>query len=212
MRNILLFSMILVVCGNSGAVVLIDQNTRNGSFETGQWSPWHFYNDVLVNNPSFASDGMYFAKLETTTGREEIFQNNLYIDKNMGSVFIFQIDVRNGINPFDKLKISASGRTYGGQWVSASPINRFDIPAEAANSWVTIGGTESFNAADWQELDVSTLCFTVGFTQNDQASGELLQGFLDNIVLEQIPEPATASIMIISGLIIVMKRHKMKGK
>jgi hypothetical protein len=200
MRNVLVFIMLIVICESCDAIILIDQNTRNGSFETGQWYPWHFYDNVLVNDASFASDGMYYAKLETTTGRKLIFQRDFSIDKNIGPAFTFQVDVRNGINPFDELDVAVSGRTYDGKYVSGSPSNIFVIPAEAANSWVTITGTETFSAADWQELDVSTLGFTIQLDKKNWVNGELLQGFLDNIVLIQTPEPGTLLLLGLGGI------------
>ncbi|HBG26507.1 MAG: hypothetical protein A2Y10_00925 [Planctomycetes bacterium GWF2_41_51] len=207
MRNILMFTMLLFVCGNCNAVILIDQNTRNGSFETGQWDPWGSGN-ALVNDVSFASNGSYYAKLETITGRDGIGQRNFSIDKNAGPIFAFSVDVRNGINPFDKLDISVSGRTYNGEYIYGVEYNRFEIPAEASNTWVTITGTETFNVADWQELDINTLVFSIGFSKTNWVSGELLQGFLDNIVLTQIPEPASCLIMTISGLCVILRRRK----
>ena len=206
MRSILIFALLWFVCGNCGAVVLIDQNTRNGSFETGQWNPWDFSDNVLVHDVTFASDGSYYAELQTTTGRESIFQRDFSIDKNAGSAFMFQIDVRNGTNPFDELDVSVYGWTYSGQFIYTLPGNRFDIPAEAADTWVTITDTRTFNPSDWQELDVRTLYFSIQFSKNNWVQGELLQGFLDNITLTQIPEPATVLLLGIGATLLRKKR------
>lgn len=206
MRNILMFIMILIICGSCGAVVLIDQNTRNGSFETGQWNPWSVHSGlVLINDPLFASDGLYYIKLATTTGREHISQGKISTEKNIGSVFIFPVDVRNGVNPFDQLDVWVGGRTYDGEFVYGAEYNMFDIPAEAANTWVTITGTKTFSAADWQELDVSTLSFGIQFSKDNWINGELLEGFLDNVVLMQIPEPM--SVLLFGLGILALKRR-----
>ena len=61
-------------CGTAtfAAVILIDQNIRNGSFESGQWDTWAPWgNEILLNDSSFASDGTYCAKLKLRSAKAE---------------------------------------------------------------------------------------------------------------------------------------------
>ncbi len=197
-------SLFTLFGGVSHAVVLIDATTRNGSFETGQWDPWDFYNNVLVNNASFASDGAYYAKLETTVGRKLISQT-LSIDKNNGSIFLFHVDARNGINPFGTIQFMLGGRTYSGQNVGAT-LNVFSIPPSAASDWVTFSGTATFESAAWQALDPATIGVSIQFTKIG-AGSELYQGFFDNITLQQVPEPASLSFLAVGAIALFKKRR-----
>jgi hypothetical protein len=191
--------------GISHAVILIDAATRNGSFETGQWSPWNAYNYVLINSASFASDGSYYAKLETTTGRELISQT-FSIDKNNGSLFLFRADARNGVNPFDTIQLMLYGQTYSGQFVNAT-LNIFNIPASAANTWVTFSATATFQSAAWQALNPAKIWVNIQFTKNGFSYGTLYQGFLDNIKLQQVPEPANLSFLAVGIMVLFKKRQ-----
>lgn len=196
---------VLAVCGGTArAVMLIDADTRNGSFETGQWSPWSVSDDALVNDASFASRGSWYAKLETTTGRELTFQT-LSINKNDGTVFLMQADVRNGVNPFDTIQLSIYGQTYSGQFVNAT-LNLFEIPAAAANTWVTLSATAEFAPAAWQALNPAKIWVNVQFTENQPGSA-LHRGFLDNITLRQVPEPTALTILTLGMFAIAAKRR-----
>lgn len=153
--------------------------------------------------------GTYYLKAETTVGgTRTLEQIDFSINKSIGSVLTFSIDVRTGINPFDKLDVSIHGHTDDGGYINSSPqpMNSFYIPPEAANGWITIIGTSTFSTADWQELD--TLHLAIRFSKTNWVSGELLQGFLDNVNLIQTPEPATIALMLIGfGMMKKVKRY-----
>jgi hypothetical protein len=197
-------SFLALFCGTSRAVILIDANTRNGSFEAGHWSPWNDSGDILVNDASFASQGSWYAKLETTTGRESIFQT-LAIDKNNGTVFLMRADVRNGVKPFDTIQLSIYGQTYSGQFVNAT-LNLFEIPASAASGWVTLSATAEFAPAAWQALNPAKIWVSVNVSEH-QAGDALHQGFLDNISLRQVPEPASLAFLTLGIIAIAAKRR-----
>jgi len=198
-----MFTIILLTCVNCKATTLIvDQNTRNGSFETGQLEQWFDPSGrnraTVIDDALFASDGSYYLEMDGIgpIGMGVAISQYLCIDENAGATFTFSIDAKNGIYAFDELRVSIYALTLNG-YIYGSADKIFIMPTEAANGWVTFTGTENFSQEEWQ--DVRVLYFIVGY-----CGGGL--GFLDNIILAQIPEPITILFFGIGGLIVRRKR------
>ena len=168
---------------------LIGPVTRNGSFESGSASPW---NSTVAQDASFASHGEWFAVLQSATvpsARDICFQ---FLSANPadGLTFFATFDARNSVTGFDSVAAYLFARNTNGTFVNAvatpliSPVlstdawgsyqTRFQLP----NNWDGIG----------------SISLGIQFTKNNTVSGTTYFSYLDNITLQQVPEPWPAAL------------------
>ncbi len=199
MRNLICVAIIAVNSVNCGvgAVTLIGPSLRNGSFESGVAAPWSGGPQVL-EDPAFASDGSWFALVQATgsgTARNGPFQFFPTSIDN-GLTFSVDFDARVGATPFTELDVEFFGRNADGNIIpSVEPQTRFTTLSDS--QWQTYHTTFHLPST-WDGTQVQ-----LGFlyVRSGAVSGTTYSGYLDNIVLQQIPEPSMVALLATAGLL-----------
>jgi hypothetical protein len=198
MRNLVYIALLALngVTSGSAAVPLIGPNLRNGSFESGAAVPWLGSPQVL-QDPSFASDGSWYALVQASgsgTARNGPFQF-FPTSKENGLTFSLDFDGRVGATPFTALDIEFFGRNANGGIIpSVEPIVEFTSLSDS--QWQTYHAV--FHLPDAWDGTQAQLGFL--FERRDAVSGITYSGYLDNIVLQQIPEPSMI-VLLTAGLL-----------
>jgi hypothetical protein len=179
------------------AVTLIGPNTFNGSFESGAPSPWEGGLQV-INDPLFASDGSYYATLQATglisgAARQIAFQF-LPASRSDGITFSVSFDARIGATGFDNLGVELLGSVE-------TPVTFTTL---GSAGWQTFH-TEFHMPDSWSGGNISLQLL---FSKSNGTSGTTYTAFLDNIVLQQIPEPSVASFVCVGGIVLALGRRR----
>jgi hypothetical protein len=192
--------LIFVTCfflasSTRAAVTLISSNILNGSFESGSASPWQGGVQV-IHDPGFASDGSYYASLQATASssgaaRQIAFQF-LPANQSDGTAFSVSFDARIGATGFDSLEVDLLGSVE-------TPVT---FTALRSSEWSTFH-TEFHLPDSWSGGNISLQLL---FEKSGGTSGTTYIGFLDNIVLQQIPEPSAASFVLHAGFVVALGR------
>lgn len=180
-----------------GQGTLIGPSTLNGSFESGVASPWNGIE--VTNGAAFASDGSWYAVLHdanTPTARDVCFQF-LSANPSSGLTFIATFDARDGIAGFDSVAASFFARNTDGTFVNAAatPVASPPLGTSAWGSYQTLfqlPGT-------WD--GVGNISLQIQFTKNGAVSGTTYVGYLDNITLQQVPEPSVTALFGLATLL-----------
>jgi hypothetical protein len=193
---------VLLTSSTQAAVTLIGPNTLNGSFESGNAFPWQGGIQV-VNDPTFASD---YAALQATglssgAARQIAFQF-LPANRGDGVAFSASFDARIGTTGFDTLSVDFFARNSDG-----TLIGSVETPAVVTNlsnsAWQTFQ-TQFHLPEAWD--GGGNISLQLLFSRSGTTSGTVYTGFLDNIVLQQIPEPSTAGLVCLAGICLAFTR------
>lgn len=191
--HLIILTCVTIASSTPAAVTLIGPNTLNGSFESGVASPWQGGVQV-VNDPAFASDGSYYATLRATAGalgaaRQIAFQ---FLPANPGDGLTFSVsfDARVGAIGFDNLGVELLGSIE-------TPVTFTSLSSSA---WQTFN-TEFHLPDTWSGGNISLQLL---FSKTGGTSGTTYTGLLDNVVLQQIPEPSVASFVCFAGIVVVL--------
>ena len=178
--------------------ILIDSSTRNGSFESGVAIPW-LGGIQVTQNAAFASQGSWYSSLQAVgsgTAREIAFQN-LPANRNDGLTFIATFDARDGLVGFDSLSVDFFGRNTDGSIVGATEVP-VTFPSLSGLAWGAYQLHYELPAA-WDGGGGVSL--QILFSKHGAVSGTTYVGYLDNVTLEQVPEPSTLALFGVSGLL-----------
>jgi hypothetical protein len=170
---------------------LINSTIRNGSFEDGVLAPWGGY-PTITHDASFASDGEYYATYASSLVLPVSGGENLLPNPDDGFLFILSFDARIGTPGLDVVSPSMSARTPEGASLSASLIP-LTSPPLSASAWHSYEYQLLMPGA-WGASGVS---FGISFSKNQPLGGVTHYAYLDNVILQQIPEP---SVFGLSGL------------
>jgi hypothetical protein len=178
---------------------LIDSNTRNGSFEDGVLSPWGGYFTVAQDS-SFASQDSWFAVVQNSVVFSPFIGQNLSADPNSGLLFLLTFDARIGDPGYVLVNTRMSGRSLGGTALSAV-VTPITVPPLSASSWQSY----QYELQMPQAWGNSGFTFSVGFSRTS-VDGVLRTAYLDNIVLQQIPEPSALALLALGGSLLAAFR------
>jgi len=130
------------------------------------------------------------------TAREIAFQN-LPANRNDGLTFIATFDARDGLVGFDSLSVDFFGRNTDGSIVGATeaPVT---FPSLSSLAWGAYQLHYELPAA-WDGGGGVSL--QILFSKHGAVSGTTYVGYLDNVTLEQVPEPSTLALFGVSGLL-----------
>jgi hypothetical protein len=201
---------VAIIVRDIHAATLISPSVRNGSFETGSPSPWGIFLEgpVLFQNPNFASHGDWYARISGgTSSSSSIFRpatfNQFVADRNNGLSFNLSLDSRNGISGFEVLR------------VFFTVLNSDMTPASVNDQFLLFN---SSNSNSWQQYsfqyEIPTawtggfISLGLQFEKYNPVVGTSYTGFLDNIVLHQVPEPSTLALLGLSARLAVLARKK----
>jgi hypothetical protein len=128
------------------------------------------------------------------TARNGPFQS-LPTSKGNGLAFSVDFDARVGATPFTELDIEFFGRNSDGNIIpSVEPETRFTTFSDS--QWQTYHTTFHLpDAWDGSQVQLSLL-----YVRSGAVSGITYSGYLDNIVLQQIPEPSIVVLLIVGIL------------
>jgi len=186
-----------------GAVILIDSNTRNGFFDTGDVSPWSGRPDIGEISPAPQS-GDYYGVLSAMrpsgigTVRAEIW-NIFPLSLSSGNQISVSLYARiPGALAFDTLSV----RIWDTSFVSYL-LTILDSGLLNDTNWTyfnyTVTLPESFNDAGNSRL-------VIGMSYGSGLPSTSYSGFIDSVSVQQIPEPNTGALMLLSFGFICMKR------
>lgn len=186
-----------VIVFGQGAITLIGSSVRNGSFESGVASPWGMGpRDSVVQDATFASHGEWYATLSQvassiftnllTTVRSEAWQF-IPVNPSDGPIFLLSFDARAGSPGYDQVYGSVEGAS---RTVVASPLLR-------ADDWVRYEFRFAFSPAEMQSR--TTIRLSILFYNTNGIVGTTYTGYLDNVVLQQIPEPVVSALLGLGG-------------
>ena len=195
--------------------ILIGPTTRNGSFEDVVTAPWGLI-DSVIQDPSFASHGSWYASASavgTPNGlaRTASYQVSLPAYPANGLEFLLRFDARVGTSGFTALSCALNANNTDGM---SQPFVRTPIatPPLSTVSWNTFV-YEFRLPPTWDGGGGNQL--TIGFQSFSAQPGTTYYGFLDNVVLEQIPEPsflALAGLTTLCFSLRVLRGHAPFGK
>ncbi len=199
MHNISIYFLALMATASAfGQGTLIGPSTRNGSFEDGVASPW--FGDVTgVQDPTFASQGDWFAIVQSTIRPASLIQR-VPANPNGGLTFLLAFDARIGTSGFNLVSAKMSTRTMDGSPLSAS-VTPVIVPPLVASAWQTYQ-IQLQLPGNWDSSDIN---FSILFSKNEPLGGTTHFGYLDNIILQQIPEPSTLPLLGLGGFFFAVK-------
>jgi hypothetical protein len=208
MRNLICITLLVLSSVNGGlaAVTLIGPNLRNGSFESDVAAPWSGSPQV-VQDATFASDGSWYALVQATASTLGAARNGPFqffpTSKGNGLAFSLDFDARVGAIPFPALDIEFFGRNADGGIVgSIEPI--MELTSLSSSQWQTYHAV--FHLPDAWDGTQAQLNFL--FEQRNGVSGVTYSGYLDNIVLQQIPEPSVIVLLTAGLLMFYLPRNR----
>jgi hypothetical protein len=193
----LLVSLIVTTPFVQGDTILVGPSTRNGSFEDGVLSPWSAaVNDASVlNDSSFASDGDWCARLSeaatSSSVRPSIFLT-LNANRTDGLDFLLTLDARNGATAFSGLRVFFAAQNSDTSYAFAT--NSFLTPI--SDEW------QAF-ALDFRLPEAwdggGNLYLGLQYENQSAVVGLTYSGYLDNVLLQQIPEPSELALFSLGG-------------
>jgi hypothetical protein len=200
----------LAVASTSFAqIIIIDSSTRNGSFEEGVFSPWKAAQDSqVIHDPAFNSHGDYYASIQSSLIRPVSIVQNLALDPSHGLGFILSFDARIGSPGLDVVAVGMAARTLEGAAISAI-VTPILVPALSSEEWQSFAYELEIPAA-WNTAGIT---FSISFSKNVPLDGISHFGYLDNVVLQQVPEPATWTLLagglcgVVAGIRLFRKRR-----
>lgn len=185
-----------------GQSTLIGPATRNGSFEDGVALPWSGVNAVS-NNPSFASHGAWFAVLQSPirTGSWQY----LAINPLNGRSLVVSFDARSKASSgFNSLSFFINTQNADGTDVLPS-VSWLKTPPLTSSSWTSYLAVFQFP----ESWNGSSIRLGIDFG-GGVSGGPTLTGYLDNVILQQIPEPSALSSLGLGLVFLVLACKKLE--
>ena len=180
---------------------LIGSTIRNGSFESGMVSPWNGLTSVS-NNASFSSQGDWFGFVQVVHSdpfgslvRHYVSQS-LPATRSDGLHFTLGFDARTTAAGFDRVEASLAGFNTNGSGISAA-ISQTTWPTLPNSNWGSYLA-EFQMPSSWD--GGGNLLLQISFWKSPSVFNTTYIGYLDNIVLQQIPEPSSVALLGLSGL------------
>jgi hypothetical protein len=187
-----------------GTFTLIGPTIRNGSLEDGVMFPWRGTDASVSHGPGFANHGEWFATVSTTASGQ-ILRPTLWqlipTDRSRGVQFLLSFDARNGTMGFDAVQASLAGFNGDGTGISSSTTPIFTPPL--LNSMWQSYQVEFLLPEAWDGGGEILLHLT--FWKEGAIVGITYRGYLDNIILEQIPEPSTLALLAAGGALLLLR-------
>jgi len=181
-----------------GQGILIDSITRNGSFEAGVLAPWGSGHDVQVlQDAVFASDGDYYASFQSSSVRPVLAGQTLLPNPGDGLLFLLSFDARLGTPGLDVVSPSLGGRTPEGQPLDAT-VTPLVAPPLIASAWQRYE-YELQLPTNW---DSAGIHLGISFNKNQALGGITHITYLDNVVLQQVPEPSTLALLFCGSVLL----------
>lgn len=175
-----------------GQITLIDNSSGNGDFESGVLSPW-FGDFSVAENPAFANRGSWFAVLQNPANNFPSLIQNLAADRSKGLTFELTFAARIASPGFDSVSVRMFARTSGGAPLTAI-VTPIVVPSIVDSAWQNykyrLGFSEGWNT--------SGINFSIFFLSGEPPSGNY-SAYLDNIILQQIPEPSSLILLGMGG-------------
>ena len=189
--------LLLLAQGIYADVVVIDPDTQNGSFESGDFSPWG--DGIIVSNADFAAHGNWFAQSLPDMWRAGIFQFFPAVSTSMPN-FILTFQVRNGFPPYPGVECWLGARRKDGSFISASEI-QLSAPPPNSEEWSKHSYLLTFNEC-WDESQKMTVSI-------DWNNGETnAVAYLDDVRLTQISDPTIIQdISFVDGSVTLSIQH-----
>ena len=175
-----------------GQLTLIDDANRNGSLESGELSPW-FGDFSVTQNPAFARHGNWYAQLLTTPIWDPQLIQNLVPDANNGLIFNLSFEARIGTLGYDSVSTRMAGRTPLGSPLSAI-VTPISSPQLTDSAWKNYTFQLQFPES-WSNSGIN---FGIFFHLQQPPTGNN-SAYLDNIILQQIPEPSSFVLLGLGG-------------
>ncbi len=181
-----------------GTLTLIGPSIRNGSFEDGILSPWTVPagNAAVVEDSSSSAEGEWFAVVFDTGGagasivRPSLFQRPL-ADASNGTTFSLSFEARNGVAAFEGIRVFFAALNTD-QTVVFTTSAFYTLPLSGWGNYQA----EYLVPSAWGGGPVS-LGFQ--FENYNAVAGTGYRGYLDNVVLQQIPEPGALALGLCGG-------------
>ena len=175
-----------MVAAASGQGILIGPSTLNGSFETGNATPWSGVQ--VVQDAGSATQGAWYGVIQGSS-RGACMQ---WLSANPagGPTFLASFDARDGSSGFDSLAVSLYVRNTDGTFVYASPTP-LQFPSLDSSVWGSYEIQYQFPRA-WDAA--GQLALYIEFHKSGPASGTYT-AYLDNVTLQQVPEPSTTALL-----------------
>ena len=193
MKPLLVASSLLLafVVRSNAVVILIDDSTRNGGFESGVASPWGGISAVM--DSAFAHGGSYYGAVSGTRG--DVFQF-LPISNSNGHDFSFTFWARiPAVDGFASLSVSLSDTGFGTS-ASVTPILE---PALSSSEWRFF----SYNFTTppvWNDSGNSKISIAFPNSPGTRTA------YLDDVTFVQVPEPSSMLLCAFAFLATIVLR------
>lgn len=172
------------VCGDT---VVIDQNTLNGSFESGILDPWR--GGSVVSNADFAADGQYY--IQAVAERRAAVVQFFPATSSSMPTFTLSFQMRNGAPAFPTVNGSLSARRVDGSFIYASVVQA-TTPSPTDTEWRVFSYLFVFTET-WDESQ--NMGVSVSFSG---AAGSAV-GYVDDVRLRQISHPTSILNMTVEN-------------
>jgi hypothetical protein len=179
--------------------------TRNGSFEAGLLSPWtQSPGSSVAQDSNFAAHGEWFAALSQAGGGQIArigIQQSLIANRDDGLSFLVAFAARNGPAGFDGIRVFFTAQN--GDQTTFFPTNVFlTSPPLNTSTWQNY--QSGFRLPETWDGG-GNIFLGLQFEKSGTVVGTEYRGYLDNIVLQQIPEPTSVTLLALGGAILA--RH-----
>ena len=193
MKPLLVASSLLLafVVRSNAVVILIDDSTRNGGFESGVASPWGGISAVI--DSAFAHGGSYYGAVSGTRG--DVFQF-LPISNSNGHDFSFTFWVRSpAVDGFASLSVSLSDTGFGTS-ASVTPILE---PALSSSEWRFFSYNFTTHPV-WNDSGNSKISIAFPNSPGTRTA------YLDDVTFVQVPEPSSMLLCAFAFLATIVLR------
>lgn len=164
-------------------MVLINDSTRNGGFESGTASPWGGISAIF--DPALTHAGDLYGHVEGFRG---VVYQWIPVANTDGRDFSYSFWARvPDTNGFTSLSVSFSDSDFS-HTAAVTPLN---VPSLSSEEWTFFSYTFSTQNA-WNDSGSSQI--SIAFPN----SPETRFAYLDSITFVQIPEPSSFSLILIS--------------
>jgi len=196
--SILSFASLVITSALAQGTLLIGPSTRNGSFEDGIASPWGGV-DAVNKNAGFASHGEWFAVVSGNSRTDSYL--SVEANPTNDRTFLLTFDARSGIPDFNSVSASINSRNVDGSLVQPASTSLMS-PTLVSTAWVTYQQQFLFP----ESWDGSSVRLDIAFNKFPAVAGTTYFGYLDNITLQQIPEPSSLVVLSFSSLFLIANR------
>jgi hypothetical protein len=181
------------------AEILINGGNLNGGFESGEILPWSVSSGdslLAVEDGAEAYEGLWYAEVGIDAGRAFVEQTISTVTPTVSDTFLLSFRARN--LPQGPTSVYATLRSYVpiGAPVNAKELHAVE-PQLTDSEWREYSYTFQFDRL-WDPT--RDLYLEIAFRDGWAADSK---GFLDAIVLEQIPEPSTV-LIVLFGLVLIL--------